>query len=301
MPLFHPLMRLDRLLTLGLVHPAIRVGARPGGRRVPILMYHGIRDGLGNRAPYFETNTSPAVFAAHVRFLRQNRYTAITLSQAMDYACGTVEFDSPVAITFDDGFTDFYTHALPVLAANSFTATMFIVSDLVGTKPACFPDRECMKWSEIREIQSAGIEIGSHTVSHPVLHRLCGAGLNRELQNSKVAIEDHLGCSVNSFSYPYAFPEHDKPFVQTLRSLLAECGYRNGVSTIIGTAGHSDDRFFLPRLPINSHDDLKLLRAKLDGAYDWLHIAQLSYKSLIKRMSGATTLDSDAVRRGVTQ
>ena len=73
----------------------------------------------------------------------------------------------------------------------------------------------------------------------------------------------------------------------------------NGVCTIIGTAGPSDDTYFLPRLPINSHDDLRLFRAKLEGAYDWLHVAQRWYKSLFGRTPrGSAALQPSAAGRG---
>jgi peptidoglycan/xylan/chitin deacetylase (PgdA/CDA1 family) len=294
-------MRPDRLITVGLVHPALRVTRLLRAHRVPILMYHGIRSGLGNKAAYFETNTSPETFAAHVRYLHDRGYTPITLSQALAYGKGEFECEQPVVITFDDGFKDFYTHAMPVLSQYSFSATMFVVSDFAGTNQAGFLGNECMSWTEVREIQSHGIEIGSHTVSHPVLYGMSKLDLARELATSKEAIEEKTGRQVVSFSYPFAFPEQDQPFVNTLRVLLTESGYQNGVSTIIGTAGLSDDPFFLPRLPINDHDDLGLLRAKLDGAYNWLHVAQRAYKSLRRgRRRNAmlkTTVASGAVSK----
>jgi peptidoglycan/xylan/chitin deacetylase (PgdA/CDA1 family) len=280
MPMSTSSLRPDRLITVGLVHPAVRVTRLLRTHRVPILMYHGIRNGLGNKAAYFETNTSPETFAAHVRYLHDRGYTPITLSQALAYNKGQFECERPVVITFDDGFKDFYTHAMPVLSQYSFSATMFVVSDFAGTNQAGFLGNECMSWTEVREIQSLGIEIGSHTVSHPVLYDLSKRDLALELSTSREAIEEKTGRQVVSFSYPFAFPEQDQPFVNTLRALLQESDYQNGVSTIIGTAGPSDDPFFLPRLPINAYDDLGLLRAKLDGAYNWLHVAQKAYKSL---------------------
>jgi peptidoglycan/xylan/chitin deacetylase (PgdA/CDA1 family) len=276
-------MRPDRLLTLALARPAMALAIQPRRRRVPILMYHGIRDAVGNKAAYFETNTSPKTFAVHMQYLRDYGYTTATLSQAAGYISGVIALEKPVVITFDDGFKDFCTRALPVLCQHSFTATMFVVSEFAGAEGTSFADNQCMTWQEVREIQSEGIEIGSHTASHPVLHGLSRQRLVAEISKSKAAIEDNIGRTVTSFSYPFAFPEHDRPYVQTLRTLLRECGYQNGVSTIIGTAGPSDETYFLPRLPVNSHDDLRLLRAKLEGAYDWLHVAQRSYKSLFGR------------------
>jgi len=57
------------------------------------------------------------------------------------------------------------------------------------------------------------------------------------------------------------------------------------VSTIIGRAGKHDNRYYLPRLPVNSWDDAALLRAKLEGGYDWLHWPQWLYKYAHHNMS----------------
>jgi hypothetical protein len=95
---------------------------------------------------------------------------------------------------------------------------------------------------------------------------------------SKETLENELDCKVESFCYPYAFPEQDVRFKLTLRSHLEESGYKHGVGTILGVAREGDDTFFLKRLPVNSHDDGRFLRAKLEGAYDWLHRFQYAAK-----------------------
>ncbi|MDQ2844695.1 MAG: polysaccharide deacetylase family protein, partial [Acidobacteriota bacterium] len=65
-----------------------------------------------------------------------------------------------------------------------------------------------------------------------------------------------------------------------LRASLERAGYEHGVSTILGTADASGDRFFLRRLPVNSCDDTRLFRAKLEGGYDWLHGLQYAAKQM---------------------
>jgi len=242
------------------------------------LMYHGIRSCVGTNHPYFETNTSPETFTNHIRFLHQAGYVTVSLGDAVQGIRTGRNLQHSVVITFDDGYRDFYTHAFPVLVEYGFKATMFVVSTLIQEHRCSRDDREFLNWGEVREIHAAGMGIGSHTLTHPELHSIRPTQIEHEIRQSKQVIEDKLGAAVQSFAYPFAFPEQDKRFVRALRDLLEKNNYTNGVSTIIGTAHSSHDVFFLPRLPINSHDDLRFLKAKLNGGYDWLHSFQYMRK-----------------------
>jgi len=284
--------RLDRALSVGLVHPVLRVLDGHSEPRVPILMYHGISRRVGSRHPYFETSTSPELFAKHMQFLCENGYTTVDLNKALEAIMTGRNGQKRVAITFDDGLRDFYTDAFPVLAERGFKATVFIVSGHTGEQPIRHADNEYLTWREVREMHSYGIRIGSHTVTHPELYGLTPREVEYEVRQSKETIEDKLGEPVRSFSYPYAFPEHDKKFVEMLRDLLQAHGYENGVSTILGTASRGHDWYFLPRLPVNCHDDLSFFRAKLEGGYDWLHGCQYAVKVFKK-------LGRGAIRRGI--
>ena len=104
-----------------------------------------------------------------------------------------------------------------------------------------------------------------------------------EIRQSKAVIENKIGKPVDSFSYPYAFPEEDREYKACLRGLLEEAGYRNGVSTNIGRISRTDDRYFLKRIPVNSFDDMDFFHAKIMGAYDWMFTVQKVYKHLRKR------------------
>jgi len=97
---------------------------------------------------------------------------------------------------------------------------------------------------------------------------------------SKEIIENELGSVIESFSYPYAFPEEDNQFKIFLRDTLKSCGYQYGVSTILGIASRTQNQFFLRRIPANSYDDAAFFKAKIKGAYDWLHAVQYTAKSV---------------------
>jgi len=270
--------RFDRAVSVRLCHPICRLSSRPYRARVPILMYHSIGDRTLRRHPYYETSTSPRVFAEQMKHLRDSGYRALDLDEAIrSFELGE-NLAKRVVITFDDGLRDFYTTAYPILKEYNFSATMFLPTGFISDKATKQAGKDCMTWSEVRELRLNGIRFGSHTVSHPQLRLLAAREIAEETGRSKQIIEDKIGSPVTSFSYPFAFPQADGAFTQGLRDILEKHGYQNGVSTVIGTAQARHDRFFLPRLPVNSFDDLLFFRAKLEGAYDWLQVLQYVHK-----------------------
>jgi len=271
------MLRADALATLYLFHPLRRLF--PGRPGIPILMYHSISNREERTHPYYRTVTTPEVFAQQMRFLHENGYSAVSVDEVVEILQGRRKITGrPVAITFDDGFQDFYTNAFPVLSRFGFTATMYLATGYIGRSPQSFMGVECMTWDQVRELRDASIHFGSHTVTHPQLRSLRNEDVQAELRRSKETIENKLGAPVSSFAYPYAFPETDRAFIAMLRQLLLDSGYRSGASTMIGTAANGQEALFLPRLPVNSGDDPHLLGAKLGGGYDWLHWIQYAAK-----------------------
>lgn len=263
--------RLDRLITLSLLAPLAKLGS-DSDASIPILMYHSISDEQeSGKHAYYRTNTHPRVFAEQMEYLNNRGYSSANVSDA------TVQLKNDVAnlgkqlvITFDDGFADFYRSAFPVLDRYRFQAIVYLPTAYITNTRTQFKGKECLTWDEVRELSRHGVQFGSHTVTHPQLRTLTPTVVNEEITVSKKTIEDKLGCAVESFAYPYAFPQTDSDFKQILRDSLERAGYQNGVCTIVGRATTNSDRFSLERLPINSADDKALLGAKLFGAYDWV-------------------------------
>ena len=271
--------RVDRLATMYLAHPLRRILGTNSSSRVPILMYHSISDNLfGKSHPYYQINTSPRVFARQMRWLRQNGYRTMDITDMWKAIVAGDDLSKTVVITFDDGYQDFYTGAFDVMRRCGFTATIYLATDRVKDTPVRIEGVDYLTWREVRELDSAGIRFGSHTVTHPDLRSLGPEQIDYELGYSKEVIEQKLGTAVKSFAYPFAFPEEDKDFVRFLADILENLGFENGVSTILGRASISSNPFYLPRLPVNSWDDAAFLRAKLNGGYDWLHWPQLFNK-----------------------
>jgi peptidoglycan/xylan/chitin deacetylase (PgdA/CDA1 family) len=271
--------RLDRLATLYWAHPLKRIFARNGSNSVPILMYHSISDNFfGMSHPYYQINTSPEIFARQMRWLRNSGFRTLDLTEAHAALESGKDVSKTVVITFDDGYRDFYTEGMAVMKQCGFSATIFLATGRIQDKSVRIEGVDYLTWSEVRELHAEGIRFGSHTVTHPDLRSLGLEQIDYELGYSKEVIEQKLGATVKSFSYPFAFPEEDKGFTRFLVDVLENHGFQNGVSTVIGRARRGHNRFFLPRLPVNSWDDQHFLRAKIEGGYDWLHWPQWFHK-----------------------
>jgi peptidoglycan/xylan/chitin deacetylase (PgdA/CDA1 family) len=244
-------------------------------------MYHSISDNLfGMSHPYYHINTTPEVFSRQIRWLRYAGYRTIDLREAWTGLQGDKDLSKAVVITFDDGYRDFYTEGFEVMKQCGFSATIFLATDRIQDTSIRFEGADYLTWKEVRELHANGISFGSHTVTHPDLRSLGPDQIEYEMGRSKEIIEQQLGAPVESFSYPFAFPEEDQCFTRFLEDLMENLGYDAGVSTILGRASRKNNRFFLPRLPVNNWDDPHLLRAKLAGGYDWLHWPQLIKKSI---------------------
>jgi len=273
------MFRPDRLATLYFFHPLQRL-LRRASAGIPILMYHSISENPEvHKGAYFHTCTAPRVFWEHLGLLARNGYRTIDLAEAVrKLEEGARTTEKLVVLTFDDGFEDFYTEAFPILNAFGYTATVFLPTAYISETSRSFNGIACLTWRQVRELRRAGMQFGSHTVTHPQLRAVGPEQFRKEITASKDQVEEKLGEPVEAFSYPYAFPETDRVFVERLRATLEESGYRSGVTTSIGLAGPSDNPLFMNRLPANSHDDPQFFQAKLEGGYDWLRTVQYAAK-----------------------
>jgi len=230
-------------------------------KRVVILMYHIVAEPQSaQEARYCCT---PPRFEAQMRYLRESGTRLLTLDEIALALDGRAQWpETGVAVTFDDGFADTFSNALPVLTRYRIPATMFAVSDLVGTsnewmQARGFPKRRLMSGSELKEMSTAGIAIGSHTRTHPRLPDLDAEGKRREVCDSKTRLEDMIGCSVTAFAYPYG------SFDEDARQAVEEAGYRLACSTRSGFNGPDIDRYTLRRIEVFGRDNLWQFRQKL--------------------------------------
>ena len=259
-------LRLDRLVTLSCVQPCLKFLAVKD-QSVPILMYHSITDEDESAVrAYYRTTTSPSVFALQLQHLRDQGYASWSLADAVNHLqTEGVPGGRFVVITFDDGYTDFRRHAFPILQEYGFTATVFLPTAYIGDSPISFKGRECLTWAEVREMDQNGISFGSHTVTHPQLRELKPSAIRDEVGDSKETIENKLGHEVDSFAYPYAFPQTDSDFKSTLGEFLKEAGYRTGVCTVVGRANRASDPLLSRALAYQLLGRRCLIPSQVDG------------------------------------
>jgi peptidoglycan/xylan/chitin deacetylase (PgdA/CDA1 family) len=279
-------------------------------RRFQILCYHKVSPDLH---PYFAP-VAPAVFEQQMRFLK-SCYRVLSLRELVERSQRGDVPSRSVAITFDDGYSDNYENAFPILKRYGLPATIFVATGAIGTgnplwhdqvfdafrfatvtharlndstlpalslespgsrdfsvrlvldrartlyggsrrkfiddleqklRPSLPADRNkrMLNWEQIRKMHQEGIEIGSHTVSHPILSRITREEMTRELADSRRKLCDELGGPVFSFAYPNG---RSSDYNETVKALVKESGYSCAVTCQFGFNEVFSDPFDLKR------------------------------------------------------
>jgi peptidoglycan/xylan/chitin deacetylase (PgdA/CDA1 family) len=222
--------------------------------------------------PYASAN--PARFAEHLDWLTSTcEVTALEDIFEHENASGRPR----VALTFDDGYSDNYDYALPLLAERRLTATFFVTVGFLERDPGVLdhlsdiwatPLAELapLAWSQVREMVAAGMTFGSHTWSHANLAALEPALAYDELQRSKDVLEARLGAPVGGIAYPFGKLRHNVG-AATFR-LARDAGYQRGYVSLPRALHDRDAPFCIPRFGVGD-DTVESLAAKVRGDIDW--------------------------------
>lgn len=130
--------------------------------------------------------------------------------------------------------------------------------------PTAGPYR-CLSWEQVREMAAAGVEFGGHTVTHPILTRVPVGQADREIGESKAAIQTHVGTPVRHFAYPNG---RVGDFNDEIIGLVKRHGYACALSTIPGRWAPEDDLFALRRVIVTENTGASALMVKLSGLWD---------------------------------
>ncbi len=247
-----------RRLRIGGVLVVLACGVYLHGQYVPpILMYHRIDDQSATSG----LSVSPDSFARQMAFLYRHGHRVVPLRTITDWIVNDkLPERGAVAITFDDGFESVYTQAYPVLRQHGLPATVFIVTNWVGTPGY-------LSWKQIRELAASGLfEIGSHSRTHPWLPAVDEQQLNEEITGSRRILEAQLpGIHVMHFSYPMG------AYDATVKHNVREAAYESACATNPGRYRSWRDRYALKRLRISrSSDNLLVFWIETSGYYTWI-------------------------------
>jgi peptidoglycan/xylan/chitin deacetylase (PgdA/CDA1 family) len=223
-----------------------------------ILMYHSI-------APYdqdpYQVTVSPARFEQQMRWLRRRGLRGASVREVLDArasGCGA----GLVGLTFDDGYADFASYALPVLKRHGFSATVYVIAGRMGGDNEWDPEgprKPLLTSQQVRQVADAGIEIGSHGLRHVSLPKAPEGALAGEIDGSRRTLQDVSGQDVPGFCYPYG--DIDAAVVEGVRA--AGYGYGCAIWPSEHTGQHA-----LPRTFIGESDSAPRLWAK--GLRHWL-------------------------------
>lgn len=231
-----------------------------------ILMYHMIRPPV--RGAHFNSlRVSPASFSRQVKHLRDAGWTFFTMAELLAHKDNLPE--KSVAITFDDGYEDNFSNALPVLRKYGAKATLYLVTDRHNKdwslkRKSKNNSGELMREPklqdhQIREMIASGlIEIASHTCTHDNLTTISAAQKYHEICASKLEIEQTFGIQCVSFCYPFGL------FAPTDLEILREAGYTNATTTEKGISDlRTESPFLLKRITISGKDNFPAFLLKL--------------------------------------
>ncbi len=232
-------------------------------------MYHSLSDRARPRFRKFAL--PPALFAEQMAYLAQQRYTTLTVSQYIAFRkAGTALPEPTVVLTFDDGFADFYTEALPVLQEYGFVSTLYVATAFVGDTSRFLrreyeTTRPMLTWDQLIEIAAAGIECGAHSHRHEQLDVLPGDMARAEIARSRRVLEEKLSQPVASFAYPYGY------YQSAVKQMVQAAGYSSACAVRYRMSSPADDPFALSRLIVTANTGLERFVKLINGRGPQLH------------------------------
>ena len=244
---------------------------------IPVLMYHDLsgpgEEGPRDHGPYV---LAEGRFEDQLSTIAAAGFRGVRLDALLAAAPAPPSPGRPCVLTFDDGHESNCTRALPRLLRAGFQATFFVTAGWMGRSPY-------LSWEQLRTLAEAGMEIGSHSMTHRPPAGLSPAELRAEMEDSRRLLEDRIGRAVVSASSPTGF------FNPRLGPIVRDLGYRALCVGRIGLWSDPADAYRIPRLAVKRRTGLDELGRMVRGD-GWL-IARLrgeqAARNGLKSMLGA--------------
>ena len=274
---------LTRLLKLFLaaifyiIRECVRFVRRSIGRSTPsssvVLMYHAVKtDKLED-------------FKKHMDLIMKIGNPAWADSVEM-----TSDARPKIAVTFDDGFRSVVENALPIMQERGIPATIFIPTGYIGKKPDwkfdspddVIVDDKVLNETQLRGLDHDLVKVGSHSVTHSRLPQLGQKEANKELMESKKALENILGKSIDLFAFPYG--DYNEETIK----LCIKVGYRCIFIATPMWGSSANNGTVRGRIDISLNDWCFEYRLKMLGAYEWLPWAIRLKGKLLSAIKGVS-------------
>jgi peptidoglycan/xylan/chitin deacetylase (PgdA/CDA1 family) len=218
-------------------------------RGVPILMYHVIQAPTAS-TPLPHLYVAPDVFAAQMRWLDRHHYHVVTLQEVYDYWHGAPLPSRPIVVSFDDGFANQYTQAMPILAKHGWSGTLNLALSHYAQRGWGLSQRM------VQSMVNHGWELDSHTMTHVALPGLTATELDYQVGRSRSILRHTFHVPVSFFCYPAGL--FDTASIAAVR----RAGYHGATSTQEGLA-RWDDPWTLDRVRVSNGDGVPGLAAHL--------------------------------------
>ena len=165
-----------------------------------------------------------------------------------------------IAITFDDGWKSVFTIAAPMLSEHGIPLTLFVATGLIDGQSE-WHRPHMLTWDQLGELSNMGVEIGSHSVTHPGFGTIDNQMAFQELNSSRVTLKSRLGIEVDSFAIPYGQSKNWTPLAQ-------KAATRIGYNLIYAQAENTRPRGTIPRTFVSWMDSDRVFNALLEGVFD---------------------------------
>lgn len=235
-------------------------------RPIPILVYHQIAAAPLKGSPFRSLYVAPEAFARQMAWLERLGYLGLSMTALQPYLEGR-KTGKVVGITFDDGYLNNLSHALPSLEKHGFSSTCYAVSGLLGKTNVWdagmgIAQTPLMNEAQLRQWVSAGQEVGSHTRQHIDLAVSDKDMCRLEITLGKSELESVVKHPVEHFCYPYGRYRSEHI------SMVDETGFVTATTTQRSRCHAQTDMLQLPRVPVLRSTTLPVFWLKIATAYE---------------------------------